>query len=120
MVRHLLLPVLVTVLTAREAFAAILVGGLCAGIAGPVNDTCVEGSTCCEVSPDRSLCTIVSKEGKCPDRFIEEGGLCATAFGGPVRDALCIAGTTCCYVYVDVGLCLRPEQCNKQGWPRPL
>ncbi|EAU89277.2 hypothetical protein CC1G_03542 [Coprinopsis cinerea okayama7 len=41
MVRHLLLPVLVTVLTAREAFAAILVGGLCAGIAGPVNDTCL-------------------------------------------------------------------------------
>ncbi|KAG2008279.1 hypothetical protein CC2G_013727 [Coprinopsis cinerea AmutBmut pab1-1] len=119
MVRQLLLPVLAVALAAREALAVIPVGGLCVGIAGPVKDTCVEGSVCCNVSPDRSLCTIVPKGGKCPDRFIEEGGFCA-GIAGPVRDGTCIAGTSCCYVYPDLGLCLSPERCGKPGFPKPI
>ncbi|KAJ2919802.1 hypothetical protein MD484_g552, partial [Candolleomyces efflorescens] len=36
----------------QVAQAVIPVGELCAGFAGPVNDTCAEGSQCCFVYSD--------------------------------------------------------------------
>ncbi|KAF6744674.1 hypothetical protein DFP72DRAFT_927858 [Ephemerocybe angulata] len=80
----------------------IPVGGLCSGIAGPVQDTCVKGSTCCFVSPDQSVCAVVEGE-KCPDHFIPEGGFCA-GFAGPLPFP-CVPGTTCCYLFPDQAVC---------------
>ncbi|TFK19876.1 hypothetical protein FA15DRAFT_697269 [Coprinopsis marcescibilis] len=101
MSRQLFVSLVVALLATQKASAVIPVGGLCVGFAGPVNDTCVEGSICCNVSPDRSLCTVI--EGKeCPSKFIEEGGFCA-GIAGPLKDP-CVAGTSCCYVSPDNGV----------------
>ncbi|KAG2008277.1 hypothetical protein CC2G_013725 [Coprinopsis cinerea AmutBmut pab1-1] len=104
MFRPAFLAVVLAVFAAQSAVAVIPVGGLCVGIAGPVNDTCVEGSICCNVSPDRSLCTQVEEGAECPPKFIEENGLCA-GIAGP-SEYPCIPGTVCCNISPDNSQCL--------------
>lgn len=84
------------------AFAELQVGDLCVGFTGPVNDTCVEGSTCCDVYADYSLCANVGEAG-CSSSFLEEGVFCSGA-EGPVGE--CMPGTTCCYTQKDHAECV--------------
>lgn len=102
--------VLLALLSLQSAVATIPVGGLCAGIAGPVKDECVKGSTCCQISPDRALCAAVA-DGKCPEKFIAEGGLCA-GIAGPLPYP-CEPGTTCCYLFPDNAQCIGAKKCPK-------
>ncbi|KAF9568292.1 hypothetical protein CPC08DRAFT_702720 [Agrocybe pediades] len=90
-------------LFAEQALAygkTIPVGGLCAGIAGPVAGSCVSGSRCCNVSPDQSLCAAVTT---CPSQFVPVGGLC-NSIAGPSKFP-CFPGTTCCITSPDLGSC---------------
>ncbi|TEB34388.1 hypothetical protein FA13DRAFT_83953 [Coprinellus micaceus] len=102
-------------LSVQSIVATIPVGGLCAGIAGPVQDDCEKGSTCCEVSPDRALCAIVA-DGKCPDKFIPEGELCA-GFAGPLPFP-CVPGTKCCYLFPDNAECIPLDKKCPTDWIR--
>ncbi|KDR80319.1 hypothetical protein GALMADRAFT_153960 [Galerina marginata CBS 339.88] len=78
----------------------IPVGGLCAGIAGPVSGHCASGSTCCSVGPDRSLCAAVTI---CPSQFIPVGGTCS-GIAGP-SPFPCFPGTVCCNLGPDHSVC---------------
>ncbi|KAF9482327.1 hypothetical protein BDN70DRAFT_875240 [Pholiota conissans] len=92
--------VLVAALAAKSVYADIPVGGLCAGIAGPLPTPCVYGSICCPVGPDRSLCAAVST---CPSQFVPVGGLCS-GIAGP-SPFPCFPGTTCCTLSPDNAVC---------------